>query len=248
MNQTPQGGFVYMPEFNIGFVLNRSFEVIISHPLAFFGLTAIATLPTIFLMLISPPTLAGPNVAVILIPVAIGGFFSLAIQGAIAFGVYDALRGEDVSIVDCLVTGFSRILSIFLASLAAGLCLGIGLMLLIIPGLIILTMIFVAIPACTVEKMGPIECLNRSAELTKGNRLKVLGLIVIYTLMTMIIDFLSGFITETVSASPMAAFYINQIVSILPTTFYSVMVGVAYFDLRSNLEGVDVGSLANVFD
>src|SRR5262245_36296188 len=54
--------------------------------------------------------------------------------------------------------------------------LNVGLILLIIPGLILYAMWFVAVPACVVERLGPRTSLRRSRDLTKGHRWKLCGL------------------------------------------------------------------------
>src|SRR5262245_59230082 len=49
--------------------------------------------------------------------------------------------------------------------------------LLIVPGLFLATICFVALPACIVERLGPWTSLRRSVQLTKGHRWKIFWLL-----------------------------------------------------------------------
>jgi hypothetical protein len=55
----------------------------------------------------------------------------------------------------------------------------IGLAVLVIPGLIAMTLLFVVSPACVIERTGPVAGLKRSIALTKGHRWAVFGLVLV---------------------------------------------------------------------
>lgn len=255
MPQDYAGGFTIEPEFSVSSTLNRSFETLKAKPFLFIGLTATAALPGLcvlmFLMtpLVNYPYAMRSHFMMASFSAAfVSIFFGLIVQAAIAYGVYRTLTGEAASYFGCLWRGFSRGFSLVFAVMCAMLCLWIGFMMLVIPGVILITMMFVAIPACAVEKLGPVGCLNRSAELTKGHRLKVLGLIVLYVLASSGIDYSFAFLMGLVSDSLLVRSLAGAVISILPSAFLGIMVGVAYFDLRAVKEGTGIEGLANVFD
>ena len=64
-------------------------------------------------------------------------------------------------------------------SILVGLVVGIGFILLIIPGIIFLTMLSVTIPALIVEDHGGTAAMGRSWNLVKGHFWHVLGMIVV---------------------------------------------------------------------
>jgi hypothetical protein len=62
----------------------------------------------------------------------------------------------------------------------------LGVILFIVPGMIVAIMLFVALPACVLEELGPVASLKRSAQLTKGNRLRLFGLALLVLLSLMV--------------------------------------------------------------
>jgi len=119
---------------------------------------------------------------------------------------------------------------------------------------------YVFVPSCVVERLGPIKSLNRSAELTKGCRLKIFAL---YLLFFAIIGGLGtvGFIFVGVLSvlmiwvSPFLLMFfllfqpvIHIVISAPVMAFAQVMIAVTYYELRSVKEGISVDNLANVFD
>ena len=63
---------------------------------------------------------------------------------------------------------------LFLLSLLLGIAIVLGILLLIIPGLVLIVMFWVAVPALVVERRGILESFGRSRELTAGHRWNVL--------------------------------------------------------------------------
>ena len=59
-----------------------------------------------------------------------------------------------------------------------GVMVGIGFVLLVVPGLILACMFFVAVPVAVVERPGVFEALARSGRLTRGHRVPILGVLV----------------------------------------------------------------------
>lgn len=70
----------------------------------------------------------------------------------------------------------ARLIWVTLITLAAVLA---GMMVLIVPGLILLTMFAVATQVVIVERSGTLEALGRSAELVRGNGFRVFGFILL---------------------------------------------------------------------
>ncbi|MEQ8247814.1 MAG: hypothetical protein RID42_09030 [Alphaproteobacteria bacterium] len=72
---------------------------------------------------------------------------------------------------------------VFLQALAVGflviLLVGLGLVFFVIPGVVLMTVLCVALPAAVVERPGIRAALRRSADLTKGNRARIFGLMLV---------------------------------------------------------------------
>ena len=86
-----------------------------------------------------------------------------------ADGVVDASVGELFGLVA------PRLFSLFLLSLVVGILVGIGFILFIIPGIILTLMWIVSTPSMMVEGKGVFDSMSRSSELTKENRMRILG-------------------------------------------------------------------------
>jgi hypothetical protein len=131
------------------------------------------------------------------------------------------------------------------AILVALLC-GLSAILLIFPAFIVMTMLFVAMPACIVEQLGPVNSMKRSSELTKGHRWKIFGL----WLLVMIVAGIGSLIPKAFTAFGGASvgLILELVWAALTGAFNAVMVVVTYHDLRVAKEGVDTDQIASVFD
>jgi len=116
--------------------------------------------------------------------VLLAGLFSLAgtfwLQGAIAEAGADVRDGRaDLSIGDTLKAISPKIARLVGAGLLAALGIIGGFILLIVPGLILLTWWVLISPVIVLEDKGAIEAFGRSRELVRGNGWNVFGAIAI---------------------------------------------------------------------
>ena len=120
-------------------------------------------------------------------------------------------------------------------------------MLLIIPGLMLLTRWYLAAPACVVERLGPRDSMRRSAQLTEGHRWKVFGGIVLLVIGSTIA---SQTITAsfTVMGGAMLGLVGTLISGAISGAVTAIFVVVAYYELRVAKEGIDIDEIAAVFD
>ena len=110
--------------------------------------------------------------------VGIAGAFWL--QGTLIEAVRDVRDGRaDLSVGET----FGRILPslnrIVIAGIVLGTAIGIGFLLLIVPGLVVLTLWIFVIPAIVLENRGIGDAFGRSRELVRGNGWNVFGVIVL---------------------------------------------------------------------
>jgi hypothetical protein len=116
----------------------------------------------------------------------------------------------------------------------------VGLILLIIPGLILYAIWFVAVPACVVERLGPWTSLRRSRDLTKGHRWKLCGLALLPIIPSLGITF--GLAT---AAGPIVGPIISWFCTGIWAAFAAVVGAVTYHDLRVVK---DIEQITDVFD
>ncbi|GAB4227143.1 MAG: hypothetical protein Tsb0021_03730 [Chlamydiales bacterium] len=124
-----------------------------------------------------------------------------------------------------------RIHKILALSLMITIATGIGYIFLIIPGVILSTALISSIPAFAVEEIRPTDAFNRSFELTKGQRWRIFGFLLVQMLVYCPIAFVIFFITNLL-ASPLLV----SLVTALFQTFAIIPPCLLYFDLRAHKE------------
>lgn len=239
-----------MLELRIGDVLARSLDVLFKNFVPFMLLTAVVHLPFIVLGLLFGSGAAGTDPATVGLLGAAGGLGGYVLDtiasAAVIYGVFQQLRGQHASMGACISIGLGRLLPVIGVGILSFLCICLGLVALVIPGIIVALMLYVAVPVTVVEKLGAVESLKRSKELTQGHRGILFGLLLVVTLCAGAFGAFVGFfvailpdIVETI---------VRQGISILTSAWGAAMTGVVYHDLRVIKDGVQVDDLVSIFE
>jgi hypothetical protein len=236
-------------QFRVGAVLSRTSSVLSRNFLTFFVVTIVAYLP---LLLIPGAAGAAPDPASISVGLVLLGVFlmlvlSLISQAVVLYGAFQDMRGRPVNLGESLKVGLRRFLPILGLAILMGLALMLGTFLLIIPGLILFTIWFVALPACVVEQLGPVSSMGRSSQLTKGHRWKIFGLVIVLLLISGIVGGMVNVILGLLR-SPILSIIGSLVWNGIWGALYAIAVVVTYHDLRVAKEGVDIEHIASVFD
>jgi hypothetical protein len=229
-------------EFRIGSVLNRAWSVLLRNFLTFFLVTAIASLPDLLF------TNPGKNGGIIIIGAFVSDVMRKLSQALVLYGAFQQTRGKPVSLVESLRVGFRRIVPVIGLAISASVLMGLGFVLLIVPGLIVATMLFVATPACVVEQLGPFSSMDRSARLTKGHRWRIFGLFLLIGLPVGILGEMIDLMAKIAGASGIPAAIGHVILDAIWGAGYAALVIATYHDLRVTKEGVDTVQIAAVFE
>ena len=142
--------------------------------------------------------------------------------------VQDGRRDHSVGGLFGAVTGV--LLPLIVAGLIIGILAAIGFVLLIIPGLIVLTIFAVAAPAIVVERKGVFAAMGRSRDLVKGNGLQVFGVIFTVFVISFVIGLLVGGIGGAAGLGGRIA--ASVIASTITAPISALAAGVLYFELR----------------
>jgi hypothetical protein len=127
-------------------------------------------------------------------------------QGIVVSLVKDVQDGRrDYSVQDLLDQAWPVVLPLIGVGILAGIAIGIGFLLLLIPGLILLTIWSVVAPVIVVERSGVFDAFGRSRALVKGNGWQVFGVIVVVYLITTIVAFILGAIGTGISKASASA-------------------------------------------
>lgn len=173
-------------------------------------------------------------------------------QAALTTGTLQALRGDSVLISTCLRRGLAAAPKVAVAAILWYLMFVLSSMLLIIPGLIVLTMLWLFVPAIVVENASITGCFSRSRALTKGRRWQIFGL---FLLLMVLYGGLEVFVFTKVGIENLVVLMQDPRVtiglsafSLLLTAFAAVMTAVGYYYLRAEKEGIAIDDIAQVFE
>jgi uncharacterized membrane protein YjgN (DUF898 family) len=260
--------------FEIGRVVKRTFDVIRDN---FWSFALLSLLPGLASAVAdrvgrrlggdsTPSFPADDSVVVLVIAVVVYLLSWLVLQAVVVHAAMATLNGRRLAFADSVAAGFKPIVPMALISAVATIGVIGGLVLLVVPGIIVALMWFVALPVCIVEHPGVIGSLNRSRELTQGHRLQVLGVCILYFIVAVIgsivvgvlIGAVIGFAMGVSGASPdaisgaasgiLAQMLGKVIEAVMFLGIGSSLVAAVYCELRQIKEGVGPEALAAVFD
>ncbi|MFM8561540.1 MAG: YciC family protein [Solirubrobacterales bacterium] len=185
---------------------------------------------------------------IFLVPVAILGYFAdksmiinliyslaslvafLYIQGAFARVVQDVREDGKVdwSVGELIKSINPRLLPLLGLSIVTGILIFIGFIFLIIPGIILSLIWFVAVPVLIIEDKGVFESMSRSGELTKHNRWRLLGLSILIYIAVFVVFIIAGLIAAAV---PILGVFVFVFLAVLIYPWIAVIVPTVYYAL-----------------
>ena len=246
--------------FRLGDVFSKAFRVFGRHIVGFFLLAVLANLPA-YLVRLAVLQLARPSPIVPFTSIGLLAAYSglpvtmicwAIANGAMTYGVVQVLRGRSMSLAQAGAIAARRFLPLVGVAILVSLLFWLGSVLLIVPGLIVNAMYYVAAPACVAEQAGVRASLSRSRFLTKGHRLQIFGAFVLVWIVLLITNIaitaaviaLAGPVTMALRAVQVVSYVVPAFLG----AFNAVLVGVFYYQLRVAKEGVDIDKIASVFD
>lgn len=237
--------------FSVGRVFDRTPSLYLSNFLSFTLVTLIASLP---MLLFTNPAdsnssepFAGSSVASVLLGIFLWLVLRLLSQAILVYGAFQSMRGRSVNLIESLYRTTREFFPLIGLAVMSVIGVIVGSMLFIIPGMILYAAWFVGVPVCMVERLGSWQCLERSAELTRGHRWAVFGIILLLNIGSSIVSKVIEFSFTAIGGGTLAliGFLIGNAIW---EAFFAVFVVVTYYELRAAKEGVDIEQIASVFD
>jgi hypothetical protein len=242
---------VSVGEVRLGRIFDRTTSIYTRNLVPFSLVALVASIPP--LLLVAGVGIGAANPVVGMSPGAMVLIWLLSVslgllsQAILVYGAFQDMRGRPVNLSESVNVGLARLVPIIGLTFLTVFGIAIGFMLLLVPGLMLLTRWFVAVPVCMVERVGPVDSLRRSSQLTAGHRWKVFGTILLLYIGAGIV---SQIITVTMAAigGSMLALLGSLIWNTIWGAFFATFVVVTYYELRSAKEGIDIEQIAAVFD
>lgn len=243
-------------------IVDRTFTLYKQNFLRFITIVAVIQVPLALVSLVWLAILSrGVEETTSAITATVASFVSIFIslvgnalcQGALARSISDAYLGKELTVEQTFRAVLPKLMTLIGASLLVGLVVGLGFMLLVVPGVIFGLWFFVTTPSIVVENQGITAGMSRSKALASGNLGKVFAVGLLAVAITWIISFPIGFVGGFISRllfseSFMLTLFFNQfaglIGQVLATPIASAAAVLLYYDLRIRKEGFDLQMLA----
>jgi hypothetical protein len=212
---------------DIGSVISRTFSIYVDQasvllPAAAVVFVAIGVISA--LLVVIAPVLAILAFVVILVGTTL-------FTGMVVELVADVQDGRRDATVGQLLSAATPVLGqLILVGILAGIGILIGFVLIIIPGLILITIWSVAAPVVVLERPGALKALGRSRELVRGNGWQVFGVIVVLVIGVGILAAIIEAIGD--SGGTGVGIVVRVIVQILTAPLSALAASVLYFELR----------------
>ena len=170
----------------------------------------------------------------LLVSAAVGLVASFWYQGMVVEATRDILDGRRDQTIGSLFRSAAPFIGPLLAvGVLAGIAIAIGLLLLIVPGLILITIWAVVVPVIVVERAGVFEAFGRSRELVRGNGWRVFGVIVVLFLVAIVFGGLvRGIIGGLTDESFVGYAIADAIVNVLIVPLTALAATVVFVELR----------------
>ncbi len=170
-----------------------------------------------------------------LVSAALGLIATFWYQGMVVEATRDILDGRRDHTIGSLFSSASPFIAPLIAvGILAGIGIAIGFILLIIPGLFLLTIWAVIVPVIVVERAGVFDSFGRSRQLVRGSGWQVFGVIVVIFLVSFIVRAIINAIIGGISDDSFAGYAIaDLIVNVLLVPLSALAASVMYFELRS---------------
>jgi len=219
----------------MGELVGRSVEVYLANLAPFLLMSAIVLAPGTLLTYVALSSGSTNAVVLVMVGSILTGFANLLLIGALTYAVVQKLRGEPMHAAEVLSIGVRSLLRVLLVGIFAGIFIGVGMFFLIVPGLILMTWFYMAVPAAVVERIG-LDAMGRSRTLSEGNRWQIFGAVLLQLL---VYHGLSWLVTQMTGEMGMAVFLLQFAVEVALVPLFVAMGATCYFMLRVGKEHVD---------
>ena len=249
---------------SIGRIYGRAFGTIKENPAVTIGLAFLfGALPGLGMSFLMPMLLAANGNSGISLALSVSWLVvwvaSLAI-GALTQAVLTRTtaayaEGRKASFSESIGAGMSVVVPLVGLVILIGICVGLGFLFFIVPGVILYCMWAVASPAMVQEQTGVMGALSRSRELTRGHRWKVFGALLLMVVLYWLISAAAAAIglgSVSAGADPAAfmsgGFILSSVVlGTIVNVIWGTMQASMYVELREVHDGPTHAQLEDVF-
>ena len=164
----------------------------------------------------------------------VGIVAAFLLQATLIKAVQDVRDGRaDLSIGETVSAATPYIAPVAGASILAGIAIAIGLILLIVPGLFLITIWAVIVPVIVLEQSGVFKSFGRSQQLVRGHGWHVFGTLVLAWVILLVVNIVLGIIF-TVLPHALGSGLASVISGTLVAPFIALIVTLIYYRLAGD--------------
>lgn len=217
-----------------GDILRRSWELYRGHPRHLIGIAAVVFVP----LGVVGGVLAGLGWPGVLAANLLGLAAIFFVQGALVKAVEDVRDGRvDLGIAGTFGHASGRLVALAGAGILALVGICIGLVLLIVPGLVLLTWWLVVSPVIMIEHRRVLESFGRSRELVQGSAWPVFTVAVLTLLIILVAGVVLALALSPINSDSWKTLIGQAVTNSLAAPFAAVAWTLTYFRLREIEEG-----------
>jgi hypothetical protein len=164
-------------------------------------------------------------------------FVAPLISALLIYAVIVIGEGQRPRLTEVAARGLRVLPEVAAAVIAAGFGIGLGLLLLIIPGILLALRWSVVAQVAAIDHEGWLPALRRSGELARGHYWHIAGLILITALLTGGVELAAAAIPLG-STSGAVSVALGILVRTITASFTALTLALLYFDLRARRAGV----------
>jgi hypothetical protein len=170
------------------------------------------------------------SLVLVLLGVLIGLAASFLYTGYVVKLVQDVRDGRrDFSVGELFSHAAPYVVTLILNGILAGIAIAIGFVLIIVPGLILLTIWAVLAPSIVVEDQGVFEAFGRSRELVRGNGWNVFGAIILAFLIVFAVGLVASIIGAAIGDA--GRVILQAVANVLTAPVAALVSSILFFDL-----------------
>jgi hypothetical protein len=186
----------------------------------------------LFLVVAIVQGLASSSVLLTLVGAVLSLVASIIYEGMVVSLVRDVQDGRrDLSVGELYRSVTPVLWPLAGASILFGLGVAVGFVLLIVPGLFLLTIWAVIAPAIVIERRGAIESFGRSRELVKDYGWPVFGVVICAALITAVVSLILISIAAAIADGPILRIILGLLASSVTAPITALVAGVLYYRL-----------------
>jgi hypothetical protein len=240
---------------DIGRTIQRGFETIGNHALGYLGLALLlAGLPAMLTNYYLLESFTAGDLNIFMSPLYWGSILvtwlsGTLLQASVVRSAILDLSGRPADIAGSLAQAFRLLLPLIGLTILLSIVTTVGFILLIVPGVILYVMLIVSVPVLVEERLGVIDSMGRSRELTRGSRWRIFALLLLFILVYFILAALLGLLVVSIGfENVIAQSVIQGLTAAITALLVAAMLASLYVELRTVKEGATTESLATIFE